>query len=183
MRNSEDPSAIVENMAGQLLAAVSTGDAVDADLIDYAEQVIQAHQVYVQLLYVGMVVEQITKLTMYFAAQDDLVEDLDLEAILESTPAEKIRAVSALNQAIKTKVEIIGSMMASKEAIGMLTASLKDTFGDGEVLLKEGGADNNFMEALKALDPEQRQRVLGTAVSQLRKTMINNALGEDNSDD
>ena len=180
MRNSSgDPSAVVENMAGQLLEAVSTGDAVDPELIEYAEQVIQAHQVYVQLLYVGMVVEQITKLTMYFAAQDDLVEDLDLESILEGTPAEKIRAVSALNQAIKTKVEIIGSMMASKEAIGMLTANLKDTFGEGEALLKEGGADNNFMDALRALPPEQRQRVLGTAVSQLRKTMLQTIGGED----
>lgn len=171
MRNPENPSAIVETMAAELLEAVSTGENVDSELIEYAENVIRAHQVYVQLLYVGMVVEQITQLVLYFKTQDELVEDLDTKVLAQANNAEKIRAVTALNSAIKTKVEIINSMMASKDAIGMLTSSLRDTFAGGDSLLIEGGADENILNMLKELPSDQRQRIVGYAVNALRKGM------------
>jgi hypothetical protein len=162
---------IVHKMASQLLDAVETGEKVDPELIDYAQNVIEAHQMYVQLLYVGMVVDQITQLTHYFDTLDSTVEILDTEDLAETDPSVKVRAVAALNMAIKTKVDVINNMMASRDAIGMLVASLKDTFGERETLLAEGGADSNLLEMITKLPAAQRQRVLGTAVNVIRNSM------------
>jgi len=62
-----DQSSLAREIASQLLEAVQTGEkTVDKKLIDMAENVLHAHSVYVQLLYVAMVVDQITQLTYYF---------------------------------------------------------------------------------------------------------------------
>lgn len=178
MSRDRDGIDIVHELSGELLEAVTSGGKVSQELIDLAENVIHAHQVYVQLLYVGMVVGQITELANFLDALDNLVAEVDMEDLAEADTASKLRGISALNQAIKTKVEIISNMMASKDAIGMLTSSLKETFGDAETLLEEGGADTNMLNKLKDMEPEVRQRVLGTAVAQLRKSMV----GDDDND-
>ncbi len=162
---------IVHELSGELLEAVTTGGKVSSELIALAENVIHAHQVYVQLLYVGMVVGQITELANFLDALDNLVADVDMEDLAEASITEKLRGITAFNQAIKTKVEIISNMMASKDAIGMLTSSLKETFGDAETLLAEGGADSNMLKKLKDMPPEARQRILGSAVAKLRESM------------
>ena len=169
---------IVHELSGELLEAVMSGGKVSSELIALAENVIHAHQVYVQLLYVGMVVGQITELANFLDALDNLVADVDMEDLAEADTAVKLRGITAFNQAIKTKVEIISNMMASKDAIGMLTSSLKETFGDSETLLEEGGADSNMLEKLKSMTPEARQKVLGTAVAKLRESMVTGA-GDD----
>lgn len=173
-----DQSSLAMEMASQLLEAVQTGEkTVDKKLIDMAENVLHAHQVYVQLLFVGMVVDQITQLTHYFDTMDQLVETVDIEDFAEATTSEKVRGIAALNQAIKVKVEVINTMMASKEAIGMLTSSMKDTFGDGEVSLEEGGASKTLLDRLKTLPAEQRQRVMTIAVNALRTSMTGDVNG------
>ncbi len=164
-------STMALDMAGSLREALETGDRVDKELIDLAENMLHAHQVYVQLLYVGMVVDRITQLPYYFEVLDDIVETLDTEELAEATTAEKIRSTSALNMAIKTKVEVINSMMASKEAVGMITASMKDTFGEGEIDLKEGGASKDLLTRLSDLPAHQRQRILGMTVNLITEEM------------
>jgi len=171
MRTGDDID-IVHELSGELLAAVTSGGKVSNELIDYAENVIQAHQVYVQLLYVGMVVGQINSLADYLNAMDQLAADIDIEDLAEADVPVKVRGITAFNQAVKTKVDIISSMMASKDAIGMLTSSLRETFGQKDSLLEEGGADSGMMQKLKDMSPEVRQRVLGAAVSKLRESMV-----------
>jgi hypothetical protein len=169
MSNSD--ASMASDMAGELREALETGDRVDPAMIDLAENMLHAHQVYVQLLYVGMVVDRITQLPYYFEVLDSIVETLDTEELAEATTAEKIRSTSALNMAIKTKVDVISSMMASKEAVGMITASMKDTFGDGETILEEGGASKDLLERLKDLPAHTRQRILGMAVNHITDEM------------
>ena len=166
-------SSMAEQLASELQAAVISGEYVDQELIELADNVLSAHQVYVQLLYVGMVVDRITQLAHYFEALDNIVEVIDTEDLAEATTSEKIRAVSALNQAIKTKVEIISNMMASKDAIGMLTASMKDTFS-GESTLAVPTADStqaDFFTKMQDLPPDQRQRVVAVALNKLVDSM------------
>lgn len=167
-----EQSSLALEIASQLLDAVQTGaKTVDKQLLDMAENVLHAHAVYVQLLYVAMVVDQITRLTQYFETLDELVETVDIEDFAEASTAEKVRGISAMNMAIKTKVEVINNMMASKEAIGMLISSMKDTFGSGD-LIETTGISKTLLEKLQSLPAEQRQRVLTTAVSALRTSMV-----------
>ena len=165
--------SMAQQLTAELHMAVSSGDEVDPQLIELADNVISAHQVYVQLMYGSMVVDRITQLTHYFDALDATVEALDTEDLAEASTGEKIRAVSALNQAIKTKIEIINNMMASKDAIGMIAANMKDTFGAVEVLAEGVSAEGQeaFLAKMQALPADQRQRVLSVAVTAIRKAM------------
>lgn len=166
-----EQSSLAMEIASQLLDAVQTGEkTVDKKLLDMAENVLLAHSVYVQLLYVAMVVDQITRLTQYFETLDELVEHVDIEDFAEASTAEKVRGISAMNQAIKTKVEVINNMMASKEAVGMLISSMKDTFGTG-ALIETTGISKTLLEKIQSLPAEQRQRVLTTALGAIRTSM------------
>jgi hypothetical protein len=163
--------SMAQQLTTELYMAVSSGEEVDPELIELADNVIRAHQVYVQLLYVSMVVDRITQLTHYFDALDATVEILDTEDLAEASTGEKIRAVSALNQAIKNKIEIINNMTASKDAIGMITANMKDTFGAAETLTegitKEG--QEQFLNKLLSLPSNQRQRILSMVVTAIQE--------------
>ena len=174
MRENDLDASVAEQLAGVLRESLATGDKVDPELLDFADNVIRAHQVYVQLLFVSMVVDRITQLTHYFDALDSVVEFVDTEDLAEASTAEKIRAISAFNQAIKTKVEIISSMMASKDGIGMLTANMKDTFGDAASLTGSGSvSDSNPLVFLENLPADQRQRVLAAATRIFVENMKN----------
>jgi hypothetical protein len=151
---------MTEQLTGILRESLTTGEKVDSALLDFADNVIRAHQIYVHLLFVSMVVDRITQLTHYFEALDSVVEVLDTEDLAEASTAEKIRAIAAFNQAIKTKVEIITSMMASKDGIGMLVSNMKDTFGDTASLTKAGVSEENPLATIENLPADQRQRVL-----------------------
>ena len=170
---SDTEISMTQQLTTELHMAVASGDEVDPQLIELADNVIHAHQVYVQLLFVTMVVDRITQLTHYFEALDSVVEILDTEDLAEASTGEKIRAVSALNQAIKTKVEIINNMMASKDAVGMITANMKDTFGAAEALsdgmTSEG--QEQFLTKMASLPPNQRQRVLSVTVTALQEAL------------
>jgi hypothetical protein len=169
-------SSMAEQLASELQAAVISGEYVDQELIELADNVLGAHQIYVQLLYVGMVVDRITQLAHYFEALDSIVEMVDTEDLAEASTGEKIRAISALNQAIKTKVEIISSMMASKDAVGMLTSSMKDTFSSESGLAPVGVPDSqaDFFTKMQNLPPDQRQRVVAVTLNKLVDSMKGN---------
>ena len=64
-------------------------------------------------------------------------------------------------------------MMASKDAIGMITANMKDTFGAADVLAEGVNAEGQeaFLAKMQALPADQRQRVLSVAVEAIRKSM------------
>ena len=61
-------SSMAEHLTAELKTAVLSGEFVDQDLLDLADNVLSAHQIYVQLLYVGMVVDRISQLSFYFDA-------------------------------------------------------------------------------------------------------------------
>lgn len=167
----QDSNDVVHRMAGQLLEAVTSGDKVSDELIEAAENIIQTHQLYVQLLYVGMVVGRITQLQHYFDALDAIIEVVDTEDLAESDTATKLRAASVYNQSIKTKIDVINTMMSSRDAIGLLISSLKTTFGSGEEVTDDEAPTKDLMSKLRNMPPAKRQEILGGIVSMLRKAM------------
>jgi len=162
-------NVLLHRMADTLLESVMSDTVVEKELISQAETLITIHQLYVQLLYVGVIIDRITQLPSYLDALDSLVEDIDLEDLAESTPQVKIRAISALNQSIKTKVELVNSMMASKDAVGILISQMKENFGYSE----EGGesGDTQLLGKIKDMSSEKRQKVLGGVIQLLQQTM------------
>jgi hypothetical protein len=168
-RNKE--SGVVQKMAGELLEAVTRGDKVSKELIETAENIIQTHQLYVQLLYVGMVVERITQLQYDFQALDAVIEDIDTEDIAEADAGTKLRAVTAYNQSIKNKIDVINTMMSSRDAIGLLISSLKETFGGEPEVFEDAGAGQELMGKLAGMTPAKRQELLGGIVTMLAKSM------------
>ena len=174
---NKDGARVAHEMAGTLLSSVIEGEKVDKELLDYAENIIEVYQLYAQLLYVGMVVDRIGQLPYYFDALDSITYDLDTEDLAEADASVKLRAVSAFNHAIKTKVDVIGTMMASKDGTGILRAGLRDTFGE-RAELPSYGDDKNLLEKLGEYTPEQRQRILGGVINVLRTSMIEDEDGE-----
>ena len=175
---SKEDGRVAHEMAGTLLSSVTEGETVDKEILDYAENIIQVYQLYAQLLYVGMVVDRISQLPYYFDALDSVTYDLDTEDLAEADTSAKLRAVSAFNHAIKTKVDVIGTMMASKDGTGILQAGLRDTFGETSDLFEHSGADMNLLDKLKDYTPEQRQRILGGVINLLRDKMVEAEDGE-----
>jgi hypothetical protein len=114
-----------------------------------------------------MVVDRITQLPHYFNALDAIVEDVDTHDLAEADATTKLRAVTAINAAIKSKVDIINNMVASKDATGLLVANFKDMFGHNIELFEEGEGQE-LMSKIQGMKPEKRQRVLGGVVNLLR---------------
>jgi len=170
MDNQKNRASLVHQLATELLDAVATGEQVDPELLVQAEKFIQAHQLVVQLLYVGMVVDRISQLPHYFDALDAIIEDVDMRDLAEADAGTKLRAVGAINAAIKSKVEIINNMMASKDATGLLVANLRETFGETVNLFEEGGG-KDLMTKIQEMTPEKRQRFLGGVISSLKTAM------------
>lgn len=177
-------SRFAQMVTTDLLEAIKTGQRVDAELISYAEDVIQVHQLIVQLAFVGLIIDWLPQLSNYNVALDNLVEQIDTEDMAEATIGEKIRAASVLNQSIKTTVDVITHMMASKDAVNMLIASLKDTFGpENAALLEEGGANKNLIERFQRLPTDQRQQLLAGVVTLIKTKMPQDEIGEMLDDD
>jgi len=166
---SENGNILLHGMANSLLEAAVTDTVIEKGLIDQAETLITVHQLYVQLLYVGIIIDRIAQLPSYLDSLDSIVEDIDLEDIAEANVQVKIRAISALNQAIKTKVELVNSMMASKEAVGVLIAQLRENFGQEET--SGGSEDAQLLDKIKDMPSEKRQKILG-GVIQLLQTQL-----------
>jgi hypothetical protein len=150
------------------LDAITSGDQVSEELIDSATSMIQAHQLYVSLLYVGMVMDRVMQLQYYFDALDEMVEEVDTKDLAEADPQTKLRAVSVLSGAIKMKIDVINSMMATREAVGLLVSSMKDQFGHGGEAVEETVVGKDLMTRLQKMRPEQRQKVLAGMLSMLR---------------
>lgn len=171
MSQATDKNSIVHQMAGELLDAITSGDQVSEELINSAESMIQAHQLYVSLLYVGMVMDRVTQLQYYFDALDEVVEEVDTKDLAEAEPQTKLRAISVINGAIKSKIDVINSMMATREAVGLLISSMKDQFGPTTEIVEDSSAGKDLMARLQSMKPEARQKVLGGMISLLRGVM------------
>jgi len=162
-------SRFAQTVTNRLLDSVKSGDEIDQDLIAYAEDVIQVHQLIVQLSFVGLIVDRLPQLSYYNEALDNLIEQLDTHDLAEASLGEKIRAAAVCNQAIKTTVDVINDMMASKDAVNMLIASLKETFGKNQAVAEEDTNSNKqLMNRLNNLSPKQRQQLLAGAVTVIR---------------
>lgn len=166
-----DSMGVVQQMAEQLLEAVTKGDTVSEDLIETAENIIQTHQLYVQLLYVGMVVERITQLQHYFKALDTVIEDVDTEDLAEADVGSKLRAVSSLNQSVKNNIEVVNTMMASREAVNMLLTQMKEAFADDHITVETTEAGQDIVSKLESMAPDKRQEILGGIITMLRGAM------------
>lgn len=181
--NPEDKnSRFAQIVTDQLLDSIKTGERVDADLIAYAEEVIQVHQLVVQLAFVGLIVDRLPQLTIYNEALDNLIGQLDEKDLAEASISEKIRAASVVNNSIKTTVDVINQMMSSKDAVNMLISSLKNQFGANSTET-ELGATQNLMEQFQKLKPEKRQQLLAGAVTLIRDRMTNSQDNMEEEDD
>jgi len=168
-------SRFTQVVTTRLLDSIKSGDKIDPELIQYAEEVINVHQLIVQLTFVGLIIDRLPQLSNYNEALDALIEELDTKDLSEASIGDKIRAASVLNQSIKTTVDVINDMMASKDAVNMLIASLKDTFGAGSsVLLEEGGAGKDLINKFNKMSAEKRQQLLAGAVTVIRRQMTEN---------
>ena len=180
--NPEDKnSRFAQIVTDQLLDSIKTGERVDADLIAYAEEVIQVHQLVVHLAFVGLIVDRLPQLTIYNEALDNLIGQLDEKDLAEASISEKIRAASVVNNSIKTTVDVINQMMSSKDAVNMLISSMKNQFGAGSA--EEVGATQNLMEQFQKLKPEKRQQLLAGAVTLIRDRMTNSQDNMEEEDD
>jgi len=166
---SEQTDTLLHQMASTLLEAALTDTKIEQSLISEAETLITVHQLYVQLLYVGIIIDRVTQLPAYLDALDSVVSDMDLEGIAESSPQVKLRAVSALNQSIKTKVDLVNSMMASKDAIGVLISQMKENFGPNATPEEDGNAQ--VLGKIRDMSSEQRQKILSGAIQLLQENL------------
>ena len=167
-----DGKNLVEGMASKLLEAMTKGGKVDKETLDLAVNIIETHQLYIQLLYVGMVVERINQLQRDFATQDELIEEIDIHDLAEADPTVKARMVAVLNQSIKTKVDVINNMIASRDAVGLLISGLRETFGGG--IEDHTGAEKDMLTKFAELPPSKRQDMLGGIINQVVKAAMTN---------
>lgn len=165
-------SKFAQTITNDLLDAVKSGEDIDPELISYAEDVIKIHQLIVQLSFVGLIIDRLPQLANYNDALEDLLYQLEAD-FAEADIPDKIRAAQMLNQSVKTTVDIINDMMASKDAVSMLIASLKDNFGEGSSgqLVDEDGDDKNLMNKFSSLPADKRQQLLAGFVTLLRQKM------------
>lgn len=163
---------VLQDMAHELLNAMSDDKTVDKQLLKTAESLITSHHFYVQLLFVSMVIDRMKKMDMYMETMDLLAEDISSEDIAEMTPIEKVRALQAFTGSVKYQLETVQTMLASKDASGVLVASLRETFA-GEADFKNDREEaQDIISGLQSMKPDQRQRILKGTIQALRDLAI-----------
>lgn len=178
-------ASFAQIVTDQLLDSMKTGERVDPDLISYAEDVIQVHQLVVQLAFVGLIVDRIPQLAVYNEALDNLIGQLDTKDLAEASIGEKIRAASVMNNSVKTTIDVINEMMSSKDAVNMLISSMKNQFGDEGAAVAKAN-ESTLISRFQSLKPEARQQLLAGAVTLIRNKMVpeqDNMEEENNEDD
>ncbi len=161
----------LEVMAQQLLTDIAQGgesDPVDETLLATAESLIQGHQLYVQLLFVNMIISRVRSLESYFAAMDIFVDEINAEDSPEMTAVEKLRGIQAITTAIKSQLDMVSTMQSSREASGALISTLRENVGSVPVSAIPEETDN-VLDTLKTMDPSTRQRVLKGTIEAMRK--------------
>lgn len=160
-------SEVLQDMAQQLLTAITREDkVVDQDLLESAENLITSHHFYVQLLFVNLIIERMRALEAYFETMDLLTEEIATEDIGEMNSAEKIRGVAAIQSAVKTQLDIVNTMLASKDASAAMISSLKEAFSTATPRATEEG--ESVLDNLGQMSPEKRQRILKGTIEALR---------------
>lgn len=158
---------ILAHVATELLdEIVSSESEVNEELLRVAESLIEAHQFYAQLQFVDLIITRMKGLPFYLDAMDTLMEDVTVEELAEMTPDQKLRAISVVEKALKTQLDVVNTMLASKEASAVLIANLKETFRDKISL--EDAEDSEEPNKFGNLSPDGRHRAIKAAISILR---------------
>jgi len=161
---------VIQQVAQELLTSIAIGDEttpVDKELLDTAENLILAHQFYVQLSFVDLIIKRVKKLGIYFDTMDAFTEELYAEDMAEMAPQEKVRGVQALTNATRVQLETVNSMLASREASNTLISTLRENFA-GSQSPKESEDTGALLDKIKQMTPDKRQRVLRGAVQALK---------------
>jgi hypothetical protein len=159
---------VLYDMAQTLLDAMSKENkTVDQDLLKTAENLITSHHFYVQLLFVKMIIERMRSLDSYYETMDALTEDVSTDDIGEMTSSEKIRGIQAICGAVKIQLDIVNTMLASKDASAAMISSLKESFSILDPEDREKTED--ILKDISTMSPLQRQRVLKGTVHALRQ--------------
>ena len=156
--------AVLQDIAEQLIGAIANDETVDPELMKVAENLISSHNLYIQLLYVALILDRAKSLPLYFEAMDTFCDELHTEDSAEMGPAEKIGAVRSLTAAVKSQLDIVNSMLATKDASGVLIASLRDEFLGADSKTEEGGP----ISSIANMKPSERQRILTGVINDLR---------------
>lgn len=163
--------SVLKDLAQQLLLEMSSPTdsetPVDDHLLKIAESLITAHQFFVQLSYVDMIIERMKKMELYFEVMDIFADEVSTEDLAEMTPSEKIRGVQAMTNATRVQLETVNAMLTNKDASNVLISNLRETFGSSPSATAEEGA-KEILDDIEDMKPEQRQRVLRGTIEALR---------------
>lgn len=156
MDNIMDSSTLLRKTAASL---IDPEIEINQEVLDNAEMMIMRHQIFAQLQWIAFILNRLEALPKYMDALDETIDELDTKDIYESPPEVRIRYISALNQATKITIDIINSMMASKDAVGILVSQLKENldFSIDNIEVKE----EDIIEKLRNMKPEERQKLVG----------------------
>lgn len=161
---------VLRNLAQQLLSAMAGSEAdseVDAHLLKVAESLISAHQFYVHLSFVDLILDRMKKLDIYFETMDTFAEEISGEEMADMTAAEKVRGIQAMTNATRVQLETVNSLLANKDASNVLISNLRENFG-GEQIASQDEEAKAVLDDIQDMDPGQRQRVLRGTIAAIR---------------
>jgi hypothetical protein len=166
-------SDALKDLARQLLiqmgSATDDTTSVDDQLLKTAESLIVAHQFFVQLSFVDLIIERIKKIDIYFEAMDVFAEEVSTEDLADMSPAEKIRGVQALTNATRVQLETVNTMLSNKDASNVMISNLRENFGGTTKIEDSDGGAKEILEDISGMESEQRQRVLRGTIEALRE--------------
>lgn len=161
---------VLKDLARQLLLEMSAGTEdtpVDEHLLKTAETMIQAHQFYVQLSFVDLIIQRMKKLDVYFETMDVFVNEINAEDMAEMTASEKVRGIQSMTNATRVQLDTVNAMLTNKDAANVLISNLRENFGG--VQEKEHGEAKKILDDIEEMDPNKRQRVLRGTIDAIRR--------------
>lgn len=161
---------VLRNLARQLLLEMSSGTEdtpVDEHLLKTAETLIQAHQFYVQLSFVDLIIQRMKKLGIYFETMDVFADEINTDDMAEMTASEKVRGIQAMTNATRVQLDTVNAMLTNKDAANVLISNLRENFGG--VQDAEPGEAKEILDDIRDMDPNKRQRVLRGTIDAIRR--------------
>lgn len=167
----ETEGNVLRNLAQQLLSAMSGPDVdseVDAHLLKVAESLISAHQFYVHLSFVDLILDRMKKMDVYFETMDTFAEEISGEDMAGMSASEKVRGIQALTNATRVQLDTVNALLTNKDASNVLISNLRENFGSGGMTEPQGDDAKAVLDDIEEMNPGQRQRVLRGTIAAIR---------------
>jgi hypothetical protein len=182
VRKPQDEENALQRIAQRLLQAVSQDSEiatpVDGALLKTAESLIKSHQLYVQVLFIDLIISRMKQLQMYFDTLDTLTDEVSSDDIVDLNPGEKVKSIQILSNVIRSQLETVNSVLSAKETSGVLLSSLHELFPSNLTDPDMVQEANTIFDEIENMSPAQRQRVLKGVVQSLRNLSKQEAKGK-----